>query len=221
MRRRHPRRTFAFAAALLAALLAGCGGGGAKLIPPDPPATPDYPEQSSAANLLANLRTSYERRNFSEFEKLFSDDFVFAFGLADVNDPVSPTPAEWPRDSVMACTAKLFASPWVDAITINWWIGALVADDTYDARGWKIRVDNVQLDVQTRAEDGTVWIYQVNGALHLFYFRALETTMPSGRQKWVITRWEDSPIGSARRPAEPDTPHPAGMTWGRFFYSYR
>jgi hypothetical protein len=101
----------------------------------------------------------------------------------------------------------------------------LVADDTYPEHPWKIRVDNVQLDVQTRAQDGTVWIYQVNGATHVFYFREAAGEQASdGRAKWYCTRWEDSPIGLAR----PDGPHNNGLepyvertTWGRIKGAFR
>ena len=201
MRRTQPNRSFALVAALLVAILAGCGGGKAKLIPPDQPANPDYLEQSSAVNLLANLRTSYEKREFPEYNNLFSQDYIFVFNPADVEDPFNPTPQQWARADEMDSAENLFANDRVDGITLNWSIGALAADDTYPGHPWKIRVDNVQLDIQTRAEDGTVWIYQVNGATHVYFFREAPAERASdGKTKWYCTRWEDSPIGLFKAP---------------------
>jgi outer membrane protein assembly factor BamB len=199
------RRTRALAFLPLAAVmilgLSGCPFSPEKdKLPITPPQT-DYLPQSSALNVLENLKTSYEKREFLEYNNLFSEDYIFVFNPADVEDPFNPTPQQWARADEMDSAENLFANDRVDGISLNWVIGELAADDTYPGHPWKIRVDNVQLDVQTRAEDGTVWIYQVNGATHVYYFREGTGEQASdGKTKWYCTRWEDSPLGFFKAP---------------------
>jgi hypothetical protein len=160
-------------------------------IPPPPPIT-KYLEQSSAENVLANLRTAYEDREYLEYEKLFSRDYIFVFNPEDVGDEDNPTPAQWPREDEMDSARNLFADDRVELITLDWSPGALETHETY---GWKVRVDEVNLNVNTRNENGDLWIYQVRGSYQIFYFREEDATLPSGRKKWTCTLWEDSPLG--------------------------
>jgi hypothetical protein len=74
------------AALLLAAAFCGCTDD-KKLVPPPQPSK--YLEQSSPANVLANLRTAYEERDCAEYAKLVDPEFVFVFNPEDANDPKS------------------------------------------------------------------------------------------------------------------------------------
>jgi hypothetical protein len=160
------------------------------ITPPPPPSK--YVEQSSAANVLANLQTAYEFKEFLEYDKLFSGDYIFVFNPADAGDPNDPTPQQWQRADEMDATRNMFGNDRVETITLSWSVGELETHDTY---GWKVRVDEVNLNVNTRNLENELWIYQVKGDTHVFYFREEDVTLPSGKNKWTCTRWEDSPIG--------------------------
>jgi hypothetical protein len=194
---------FAF---LLAAAFSGCKDDKKITVPPPPS---EYLEQSSPANVLANLQTAYQRKNCGEYSKLFAPDFVFLFNPSDVNDPTNPTPPDWgfPAETASACS--LFAHPRVETITLSWSVGALEADTTY---GWKIRVDEVNLNVNARNEQNELWIYQVRGSHQMFYFREEDVTLPSGKKKWTCIRWEDSPIGSGKTQE---------TSWGQIKHNFR
>ena len=183
-----------------------------------PPEVSDYLDQSSAVNVLENLKTAYVKREYAQYEKLFSADFIFVFNPADVDDPINPTPQQWARADEMDATRNLLTHDHVEGISLNWSPGQLTADDTY---GWKIRVDDVLLDVQTRNELGEVWILQVKGATHRFYFREESNLTPAGRKKWVCTRWEDSPIGLARSGGSAVRPETEETSWGAIKGLYR
>jgi hypothetical protein len=130
----------------------------------------------------------------------------------------NPTPPSWgfPDDVASACS--LFADP-SELITLDWSPGALEADSAY---GWKIRVDEVNLNVNTRNENNELWIYQVRGSYQFFYFREdTSVTFPGGKHRWVIVRWEDAPAGGPKlAPVEGD-PRVERTTWGQIKFNYR
>lgn len=194
-----PTRALAFLplAAVMLLGLSGCPFSPEKDKLPPAPVPSDYLPQSSAVNVLENLKTSYVKREYLEYENLFAPDYIFVFNPADVDDPINPTPQQWARADEMDSARNLFSNDRVEQITLNWSPGQLTADDTY---GWKIRVDDVLLDVQTRNELNEVWILQVKGATHVFYFREESTQASDGKALWNCTRWEDSPIGLFKAP---------------------
>jgi hypothetical protein len=190
-------------------------------IPPPPPLS-DYLEQSSAAYVLANLRTAYEKKNFDEYDKLFSPDYVFVFNPADVGDPENPTPQQWFRADEMDSARNLFSNDRVEYITLNWNPGEAEPSDEVIQGSWKVRVDAVNLDVHTRNENNEVWIYEVKGAVHVFYFREdPSVTFPaSGKHKWYCIRWDDSPIGGFAG-VEVDGAKVQETSWGAIKSLYR
>jgi hypothetical protein len=173
-------------------LLSGPGCKDEKRLTPPPEVSP-YLEQSSAENILKNLRTAYENQVLAEYDKLFSADYIFVFNPGDVGDPGNPTPQQWPRADEMDSARNLFADSRVELITLDWSPGAL---ETHDPYGWRVRVNEVNLNVNTVNENGELWIYQVRGSYQVFFFREENETFPNGKHKWTCTRWEDSPIGA-------------------------
>jgi hypothetical protein len=215
---RAPTRLAVTAGSLLGAALAlvhsGCADKN-RLTPP--PEVSPYLEQSSAENILKNLRTAYENQAFAEYAKLFSTDYIFVFNPVDVQDPTNPTPAQWPRADEMQAARHLFDDPRVELITLDWSPRALQADSSY---GWKARVDVFNLNVYTRNDNSELWIYQVRGSWQVFYFREEDLTLPSGRKKWTCARWEDTPPPLARETRTPGAPPPEVTTWGNIKLLY-
>ena len=119
----------------------------------------------------------------------------------------------------MDSARNMFDDVLVEAIMLSWSVGEL---NVYRRQ---IRVDEVNLDVNTRNEQDELWIYQVRGSAQVFAFREDTTvTLPSGKHRWVCTRWVDSPTlqRHASRPALDDEyPPPAATTWGMIKWLYR
>jgi hypothetical protein len=205
-------------AALLGSFLGGCDEK-QKVTPPPPPGI-EYIEQSSALNVLANFKTAYEERDYAGYERLFASEYIFVFNPLDLGDPDNPSPAQWSRADEMSSAENLLEKDdAVEAITLSWSVGDVQADDD---SGWKIRVDEVNLSVNTRDEQGQLWIYQAKGSYQVFYFREEPTNpTPSGKKRWTITKWEDSPVGLLGRTAAGSfAPRVQETTWGQIKHLY-
>jgi hypothetical protein len=201
--------TLAATAALLMLAASGCKDD-KKITPPPPPS--DYLEQSSAANVLTNLKTACTKRNDAEFEKLFAPDYVFLFNPYDVNDPENPTPAQWNRADELDAAHDLFTNADVDTIQIAWSLGQAEPTDTIP-NGWRVRADAVNLDVYWRNENHELWIFQVRGSYQDFYLREdPNVILPGGAHRWLLVRWDDGPIGGLKVEQ---------TTWGRIKHVFR
>ena len=181
-------------------LLSGCpwSPGKNSVIPPVPS---NYLPQTSPANVLANLQMAYAERKIDEYKKLFTEDFVFVFNPADPVDPNHPNPPQWSLVDELTVTENMFADELVSKIELSSYsLGVAEKVDSlyYGPRAWKVRVDDANLQVYTRKEDGTLLTLLVEGATEVFFFRE-EPSKPSpvdGRPTWYIFRWEDQPIGA-------------------------
>jgi hypothetical protein len=170
---------------------------------------------SSPANVLANLRTAYEDRDIEDYERLFAEDFTFVFSPASIPEPHDPTPAQWGRNEEFTSTENMFRDELVDRVSLEWVIGVPEHADSvmYGPRAWKVKVDTVNLQVDTRSAAGVRLILQVPGTTEMFYFRQEPSRLASdGRPSWFIFRWEDQPILGLKVDQ---------MSWGDIKYWYR
>jgi hypothetical protein len=181
--------------------LAGCPWSPGKnpVIPPPPT---KYLPQTSPANILANLQMAYGERDIDEYRKLFAENFAFVFNPADVTGD-DPTPTQWGLADELESTNNMFRSELVSKIELSsYTLGVPERVDSlyYGPRAWKVRVDEANLQVATRTDDGEPLIYMVDGTTEVFFFREEPTKPIDGRPTWYIFRWEDQPIGGKSTP---------------------
>lgn len=91
--------------------------------PVTPPSQPPvYRELTTPENVLINLETSYNRRNFSELEKLLDSGFTFFLSTGDAGGGL---PESWGRSDETAIHTRLFdpeysgAAPTCSAIALD------------------------------------------------------------------------------------------------------
>lgn len=165
--------------------------------PPDKPPLPppeEYLPQSSAVNCLENLKTAYVRRNFDEYEKLFSTDFTFQFNPRDIGGQ-DPTPAFWGLAEEKEAAEGLFSNEVVDQIELDYALDPMENSDDEKPGTWKILAKNIRLTIHTRNPDGEAVQLQVPGDVNTFYFKEYpEETASDGRTLWRIYWWNDEPI---------------------------
>jgi hypothetical protein len=170
---------------------------------PCPPPASNYLPQTSPANVIANLQTAYAERTIDEYRKLFAEDFIFVFNPVDPVDPDHPNPPQWGLAEELSVTENMFADELVSRIELSSYsLGVPERVDSlyYGPRAWKVRVDQVNLQVSTRKLDGTLLTLLVEGATEAFFFREepSELSPVDGRPTWYIIRWEDQPIGGMK-----------------------
>lgn len=199
--------------AILALVMATAGCKDEKKLTPPPPASA-YLAQSSAANVLANLKTAYEQQSLVEYRKLFADDFTFIFCPYDAEGD-DPTPAQWNLADELSSTQHMFLDSLVSRIELTSYVLGVPAradSEYYGPRTWKVRVDQAKLQVWIQTPNGEPLIYLVDGTTELFFFREDVTTPASdGKPAWLIFRWEDQPAHGGKVP---------WTTWGRIKASY-
>ena len=170
---------------------------------PCPPPVSNYLPQTSPANVIANLQVAYGERRIDEYRKLFTDDFVFVFDPADPVDPNHPSPPQWGLADELSSAENMFTDTLVTRIELSSYVLGVpsrVDSVEYRPRAWKVRVDQVNLQVHTRRPDGNLLTLLVDGATEVFFF-VEEPSRPSpvnGRPTWYIFRWEDQPIGTRK-----------------------
>jgi hypothetical protein len=160
-----------------------------------------YLPQTNPANVLANLQTAYAERKIDQYRKLFAEDFVFVFNPLDPIDPDHPNPPQWGLAEELSVTENMFTDTLVSKIELSSYsLGVPERVDSlyYGPRARKVRVDEVNLQVYARKEDGTLLTLLVEGATEGFFFREEPTKPIDGRPTWYIFRWEDQPIGGRK-----------------------
>ena len=81
----------------------------------EPPVTVDYKPLTSEANVMHNLKLSYNQRNIREYENLLQEkvdgkpiEFTFFFAAGDVSN--GDTPAQWGYLDEIGATTNMFSS---------------------------------------------------------------------------------------------------------------
>jgi len=160
----------------------GDGGGGGT--------DPVYVPQTSAKNVLANLQTSYENRNFDEYIKLFTTDFTFVFNPLDAADDTLDIPVSWGLEEERDAHRGLFDAIDVDAIRLEWTLDPEEVSSLPDIADTQIDARNVFLEVATRLQNGETLFLQAQGDA-LFFFRKTDDVNSGNDTIWAISRWED------------------------------
>ena len=160
---------------------------------PAPSQPGPYLPQDSPANCLANLRTAYVDRDSTQYNRLFSSDFVFVFAEFGF-DPLDPHPAQWGRADERTAAAHLFASDSVGTIALSWTLSDAVDSGTEYVDTWKVLASAVNLRVDVE-QSGTARSYRTEGAYAAFYFKSYPSEQAAnGRPLWRVWRWKDQPI---------------------------
>ena len=187
-------------AVMVAMVTAGCGGDeGCRCTPTPPP--PGFPPQDSPANVIATLQMAYGERNIDMYRKLFAEDFVFFFNTGIPVDPAHPMPDRWDLADELASANNMFRDEFVSRVELSSYrLGLLERADSlrYGPRAWRLRVDEVNLEVHTYRENGTPLTYVVKRATEVFFFREESAKSIDGSPSWYIFRWDDQPIEPAK-----------------------
>jgi len=188
---------------LAAMLLSGCPFAPGKKPGTEKPSP--YLAQSSPANCLTNLRQAYVDRNYTEYEKLLSEDFTFVFNERDINDPSNPTPPQWARVDELESTRNIFETDLIDRIELSFVQDAAEsADDEFPGAN-KVQMHEIYLRLDTRKPDGSPLQQVVNSGLATFYFRTSDSaTASDGKPLVSIFRWVDGGLGTKSLAAKPD-----------------
>jgi hypothetical protein len=190
-------------------MLAGCSSDDKKSTEPEPS---NYLPQTSIANVIANLKTSYLEKNYEEYRKLLDPSFEYVFAPQDIGGP-NNIPLSWGLADELLATQNMFhLEPnkdgyWAEAITLSYQSGAPV--DTDLNPNWKkVVLSEIQLWLDSRNETSDVLIYMVSGdKAELYFVQTGETDDDSGLPIWKIVRWVDKPMAQSATAT-------AQTTWG-------
>jgi hypothetical protein len=164
-----------------------------------PPAGSDFLPQNSIHNVLANLKASYESREYSEYRKLFDADYRFHFNPVDTHGD-HPTPESWGFIDEMASARNMFVDQFVEVIRLDFTLDIPERADslTFGPNAWKVRMTESNLRVVTRDAQGDPLTLLVPGTTEVFYLRQSSTELVDGRLKWYVFRWDDQPVGKTQ-----------------------
>ncbi len=159
-----------------------------------------YLPQTSEANVLENLITSYVEKELLEYEKLFDHNvFEFVFDPLDVQED-QDLPPFWLWDEERESTKNMFESELVLEIRLEYIPGTAVAvdegDDVPDLTWTKVEVTNVELEVETRDPlGGENIIYKVSGDRAIYFFKSYDDELVDGQPTVRIVEWRDQRTG--------------------------
>ncbi len=187
---------------VLLLLMAGCPFSPEKdPKPPVDPPDPDYVANTSITNVLANLKTSYNKQNIEQYKALLHQDYLYIFDPRDVG--THGIPESWIYPDEVASAEHLFRSDpntdgyKMETISLNYLPGSDVVSQVEP--GWRmVTLTQITLLVDTRHKDnGKQLLYQVIGDqadIHFIQTDAIDQA--SGLRIWKIIYWVDKPIGA-------------------------
>jgi len=148
---------------------------------------------------LLDLGRCWEERRYPEYSNLLSEDFTYVFYERDVNDPLNPTPPQWPRVDELESARHLFESQQVDRITIGFSMGPAAPSPDEFPGTWKVEMTLIDLSIETHAADGSPLVLQVRGGRAVFYLKQFAPEAdPNGEPIWRIFRWVDDGFGAGK-----------------------
>jgi hypothetical protein len=188
---------------VLLLLMAGCPFSPEKdPKPPVDPVDPDYVANTSITNVLANLKTVYNKHNnIEQYKALLDESYQYIFDPQDVG--TNGIPEAWGKADDVVSAEHLFRSdPNADGykmeqISLNFLPGSDVVSEVEPA--WrKVTLTQITLLVDTRHKDnGDPLRYEVIGDQADIHFLQTNDTDPtSGARIWKIVYWVDKPIGA-------------------------
>ncbi len=201
---------------LLAVAFLGCQG---KSTEPEIRPPSDYLPRTSIANLISNLKQSYEKLNFEEYALLPADGFEFVFAPEDVGGPNS-IPESWGKADELLSASHMFGGQpnrygyTANDIKVTFTIGP--EETTPLDPAWRlVKLTQIHLMVNTaHPEQGQLLLEVSNDQAFLYFVETPETDPYSGGKIWKIVRWEDKPIGLKSRAVE-------STSWGAVKGSFR
>jgi hypothetical protein len=162
-----------------------------KVVTPDP--FPGFLPDTSADNVLSNLKKSWTDLNYNAYVSLLSDEFTYIFAPQDIGGPHN-NPESWGKADELLSAHHLFSKTdankegyIVQSVTLSFSRGPDVPNDM---ETWtKVVISQIFLTVTTRQKDtGDPLDYLVQGD------QANLWLVDEGGA-WKIIRWEDKPIG--------------------------
>ena len=160
-----------------------------------------YLPNTSIANVLANLITAYEDRNFGEYEKLFDQElFTFEVSEIDIGGP-EPLPLFWGWPVERSSADNMFASEEVLSIELDFTFPTPRPVEEADG------VDEFDVDMMTflttleliitadnpeDPNDQNTFI--VEGDRHEFFFKEYPDETIEGEPVWRIVLWRDQAL---------------------------
>ncbi len=167
-----------------------------------------YKPMTSPENALYNFRAAYIAREPDEFARVLHGDYTFFFDSGDVNDPTTPTPQEWNRDSeVQAAGFLLSGNANSDGLSVlsvalsmtvdnlNWI--DVIPSGVPGSPTWKVATVPYNLELRAINDAGAQTYFTAGGQAQ---FAAHEVSAG----EWRIVRWVD--VGNLRR---------VELTWGK------
>lgn len=167
----------------------------------DPIPTDKYLPRTSISNVLQNLKTSYEEKNYLEYIDILAPNFTYEFDPNDViGEDNIPDSGIWGLDDEKISAERMFSGQEntdgyrAEQITLDFTAGSPIASDINPA--WrKVTLTQVNLRLDSvHAEKGTL-TYLVQGDQAILHFVQTDEVDPESQQKlWQIAYWEDKPI---------------------------
>ena len=204
------------AAGTLLFALAGCFNPFSPLVSRIGGISSPAPVPNTPANCVRLHEWCWKNRAAEEYRELFTDDYVFVFGLNDsAGQPYRDRP--WIREDELTTATNAFVGggdvPPANKITINYDPNLITFADVRPGKTNKWhRTIRTSVDLQVDAgERGTL---EVKGNALFFMIRGDSANIPPelvargfkrDSTRWWIERWEDETLseGAALRPASP------------------
>ncbi len=161
--------------------------------PPDDDES-EYLPQTSITNVLANLKQSYEEKNYVEYIKLLHPSFIYVFDPVDAGQ--DEIPDQWGLADEKISAENMFGNEpnregyRAEEIRLSFTAGTPQEDPPINPDWTKVRLSPVNLTIDGRHEEtGDVLIYEVlNNQAELYFVQDGQT--------WYIVWWEDKPLGA-------------------------
>lgn len=185
---------------VLMLFLAGCPFDPKKDTKDPPIINPDYVPNTSISNVLANLKTSYNKQNIEEYKALLHPNYMYIFDPRDVG--THGIPESWIyADEVESATHLFEKQPNSDGykmetMTLNFTTGSDTQSEVEP--GWrKVTLTQIMLLVDTVHKDnGDPLRYEVLGDQADIHLIQTDETDPNTHLKlWKIIYWVDRPVG--------------------------
>jgi hypothetical protein len=235
-----PRRLTTIAHAVIALLALGCSSsdrsGTFSRRFGVPPPTTQAPPADSPGGAVKLLQWCWESRDLAHYREVFSDDFRFAFALADsVGNPYWGNP--WTREDELLSVEHIFDAS--SSITLVF-DGDLVPQPDFrvgKSYPWHQQVHVQNLTLTIYKKDGSA--YRITGGALFYIVRGDSAVIPEDlidrgfgpdMNRWYIERWEDrtnvgaSPamaLGGGSAATRPRSLPGYSPTWGALKALYR
>lgn len=207
------------ACALLALASAGCFNPFKPLISSSRGVSSPAPVPNSPANVIRLLEWCYNNRDIDVYREVFTDDYVFVFGLADTaGNAYRERP--YRREDELESATNLFVgggdSPPASRITLTFDRTLIALGDSrpgFNPRWHKSILTNVNLSVQISDGDNQSSL-EVTGKARYYVVRGDSARIPDelvqrgfrpDSTRWWVERWEDETLPSGNITWDPGT----------------